>query len=204
MYNEYGMVTDNLFSGQSGAQLAEYTPQNPVTDERLRYHVNERNIFAGTAGKSHTGLAVSGVNMTVRDDMFLNNNQNGVQLASRGIEPVPQYGEIYNNSCTGGGTCVVLAAVDWASAGAAGSDSNVKNNLCTPAPCVSNSGVGNSVTNNGTGASPAFTNGSGTMLLTTDWKPTANYAGAISVPVQFDALGVSWVINGYDLGAVHH
>jgi hypothetical protein len=34
----------------------------------------------------------------------------------------------------------------------------------------------------------------------TDWKPTANYSGGISVPVFYDALGTLWAT--WDLGAV--
>ena len=209
MYNEYVMNTDNLFTGTSGAQLVEYTPQNPVTDERLRYIVNERNIYAPTVA-GRTGLALSAVNATVRDSACLNASQNCFQVASRGIEPTPAYDEVYNNSCSGSGTCIVLAAVDWASAGHPGGNSWIENNLyykSAGGTTVSNSGSGNTVSNNTTngnsGNNPAFVNASTTMMLMPDWIPTANYSGGTTVPVFFDALGTAWP-PGWDLGAVSH
>jgi hypothetical protein len=205
MYNEYVMETDNLFYGTSGAQLVEFTPQNPVTDERLRYIVNERNIYHPTVG-GRTGLALSAANASVRDNAVYNASQNGIQVASRGIEPTPQFNEIYNNSCANGGTCVVFAAIDWATSGAAGANSVAQNNLCYgTGSCTSDNGSGNTLSNNttNTGLNPGFTNGSGTFDLITDWQPTANYSGGASVPVFYDALGVQWS-PPWDLGAVHH
>ena len=67
-----------------------------------------------------------------------------------------------------------------------------------------NNGSGNTVSNNtaSTNSNPAFTNGSGTFSLISDFKPTANYTGGTSVPVGFDALGLLWS-TVWDLGAVH-
>ena len=70
---------------------------------------------------------------------------------------------------------------------------------------VVDAGKGNTVANNTStpSSNPAFTNGSGTFSVISDFKPTSNYAGGVSAPVWYDAVGVSWP-PAWDLGAVHH
>jgi hypothetical protein len=69
---------------------------------------------------------------------------------------------------------------------------------------VHSTGSGNTVSNNSTAvtSSPGFTNDSGTFNEISDYKPTANYSGGMTVPVWADALGVAWSPT-WDLGAVH-
>jgi hypothetical protein len=206
-YTELVEISDNLFTGTSGAQLVETSPQNGVTDERLRNIVVERNVFAGSNTGGGRQLWVSGVNMTVRDNAFDGipaGGGVGVMFEQRGIEPAPQYAEAYNNTCYGESTCVLFSN---SYGGAAGANSAVKNNLAYNASggtTVSNSGSGNTVSNNTvtTTNNPGFTNGSGSFRFITDFKPTANYSGGTNVPVWYDALGVQWP-STWDLGAVH-
>jgi hypothetical protein len=97
VYTELNEISDNWFGGSSGAQLVETAPQNSQTDERLRNIVVERNIFAGSDGIGKD-LLVSAVNETVRDNVFYTASGQSspafflVQVAERGIEPVPKRG----------------------------------------------------------------------------------------------------------------
>jgi hypothetical protein len=237
-YLELIEVSDDLFMGQSGAQLVEIAPQNNVTDERLRNVVFERNVLEPGGGNGRA-ILFSVQNGTIRDNAFNDTAVHplyDIQIAKRGIEygsnttgtsvtscpdsntanckgnsgaPVslsnPQYVEIYNNTCYGGGTCIAFSNSNMI---AAGNNSIAKNNLMYNASggtVVNNGGTGNTVSNN-TGtvtANPGFTNASSTFLLISDFKPTANFSGGVSVPVQTDALGVLWPPT-WDLGAMHH
>jgi predicted nucleic-acid-binding Zn-ribbon protein len=204
VYTELIEISDNLFSGTSGAQLVELSPQNANDDERLRNIVVERNIFQGSSTNGGRQILVSAVNTTLRDNVF---NQSvagggqGIQVARRGIEPVPQFVEIYNNTCYEG-TCAAFSGANYA---APGINSWAQNNLCYLGSCISNSGTGNTVSNNSasTSSNPGFTNASGSLSVISDFKPTANYTGATSVPVRHDALGILWS-RDWDLGAIHH
>jgi hypothetical protein len=54
------------------------------------------NLNYATDGGSGA-WSVSGVNITVRDNVFKNaSGSSGPQVAQRGIEPAPQYVEVYN------------------------------------------------------------------------------------------------------------
>jgi hypothetical protein len=70
---------------------------------------------------------------------------------------------------------------------------------------IINSGANNAITNNSptSTSNPAFRNGSGTMNMLSDFKPTANYSGGTSVPVWYDAMGIPWP-STWDLGALHN
>jgi hypothetical protein len=204
VYTEYIMETDNVFSGTSGAILVENAPQNSVTDERLRNIVVERNIFAGRSTGGGRQILVSAVNATLRDNVFngtVAGGGSGVQIAQRGIEPQPQYVEFYNNTCYGGGSCAAFSGQNFA---APGINSFARNNLFYNSGMIDNSGSGNTISNNTVSPSnnPGFVDGSGTLSLIRDFKPTANYSGGMSVPVWFDALGTP-LSSPWDLGAVH-
>ncbi len=204
VYTELIEISDNLFSGTSGAILVETAPQNSNYDERLRNIVVERNIFQGSSTGGGRQLLVSAVNETVRDNVF---NQSvagggqGIQVARRGIEPVPQFVEIYNNTCYEG-TCAAFSGSNFA---APGINSWAQNNLCYLGSCISKSGTDNTVSNNSASTSnnPGFTNASGSLSVISDFKPTANYTGATNVPLRYDALGMLWP-RAWDLGAIHH
>ena len=202
VYTEYIMETDNLFSGTSGANLVENAPQNGVTDERLRNIVVERNIFAGRSTGGGRQILVSAVNETMRDNVFngtIAGGGSGAQIAERGIEPVPQNVEFYNNTCYGGGSCAAFSGTNFA---APGINSFAKNNMFYNSGTIANSGSGNTISNNTltTGNNPGFMNASGSFSVISDFKPTANYSGATSVPVMYDALGTTW--SPWDLGAI--
>jgi Calx-beta domain len=204
VYTELIEISDNLFSGTSGADLVETAPQNSNYDERLRNIVVERNIFQGSDTGGGRQILVSAVNETLRDNVF---NQSvagggqGIQVARRGIEPVPQFVQIYNNTCDEG-TCAAFSGSNFT---APGINSWAENNLCYLGSCISNSGTGNTVGNNSTSTSsnPGFTNASGSLKIISDFKPTESYTGATTVPVRYDALGAAWSPT-WNLGAVHH
>jgi hypothetical protein len=215
-YTEFLEISDNWFGGTSGAQLVENAPQNSGDDERLRNLVVERNLFSGsTSAQGGKLLLVSAVNETVRDNVFYMPGASqyafyGVQVAQRGIEPVPSAVEVYNNTCYAPNALQGQACVgfDGVAMRAAAINSIAQNNLFyVPAnghSTVVNNGAGNTVSNNTatpTG-NPGFTNGSGSFTFLSDFKPTANYAGATSVPVWSDALGLLWATT-WNLGAVH-
>jgi hypothetical protein len=202
VYTELIEISDNLFSGTSGAILVDTAPQNSVTDERLRNIVIERNLFQGRDTGGGRQLLLSAVNATVRENVFdqsVAGGGQGVQIAERGIEPVPQHVEVYNNTCYGG-TCAAFSGNNFA---APGINSWAKNNLCYAGGCISNGGTGNTVSNNTTSTSsnPGFIDASGSVI--SDFKPTASYTGAASVPVWYDAMGAAWA-STWNLGALHH
>ena len=217
VYTEYLEISDNWFGGTSGAQLVENAPQNSGDDERLRNIVVERNLFSGhTSAPGGKLLLVSAVNETVRDNVFYmpgNPAQYayyGVQVAERGIEPVPSGVEVYNNTCYAPDAVQDqrCAGFDGVAMRAPAINSVAQNNLFyVPAgghTTVVNTGAGNTVNNNTATPStnPGFSNASGSFSYLSDFKPTANHVGGTSVPVMFDALGRLWPVTWY-LGAVH-
>jgi hypothetical protein len=215
VYTELIEISDNWFGGTSGAQLVENAPQNGSFDERLRNIVVERNLFNGSNGIGRD-LLVSAVNETVRDNVFFTASGQAspsfynVQVARRGIEPIPSAVEFYNNTCyaLSNASPQACVAFDGVSFSAAGINSFAANNLFfTPGSghtTIVNTGTGNTMSNNTATPTnnPGVTNGSGTFSLLSDFKPTANYSGGISVPVWSDALGLLWGLT-WDLGAVH-
>ncbi len=120
--------------------------------------------------------------------------------AERGIEPVPQFVEIYNNTCYEG-TCAAFSGSNFT---APGINSWAQNNLCYLGSCISNSGTGNTVSNNSasTSSNPEFINATGSLEIISDFKPTSNFTGATRVPVWLDATGTAWPPT-WNLGAVH-
>jgi trimeric autotransporter adhesin len=215
VYTELIEISDNLFTGNSGSNLVEISPQNAGDDERMRNIIVERNLFSA-APQDGRQLLVSAVNVAVRDNvLFFGAGLSdvpfaGVQVARRGIEPTPSAVEVYNNTCyfltdESGQYCV---GFDGNNFSAPGINSFAKNNLLFTVgsghPTVLNNGSGNTVSNNtaATNSNPAFTNGSGTFSLISDFKPTASFSGAMTVPLWSDALGVQWSPT-WDLGAVH-
>lgn len=216
-YTELTEISDNLFTGTSGANVVETAPENANDDERLRNIVVERNIFATNTGAQGGRLiVVSAVNETLRDNIFYMQFGStfypifGAQLAQRAMEPAPTALEIYNNTCynpatQAGQSCIALSGASGFGTPAA--NSFVKNNLyfsSASSTTVTDIGTGNTVSNNTVTptVNPLFTNGSSTFSLLSDFKPTANYTGGISVPVIYDALGIPW--SPWDFGAVRH
>jgi hypothetical protein len=217
VYTEFVEISDNVFTGTSGAQIVENAPQNAGDDERLRDIVVERNLFSATTGvQGGRLLMVSAVNESVRDNAFyMPGNSSefaafGMQIAQRGVEPVPTGVESYNNTCyapsnTGSSqTCVEMTGAGGMASPA--TNSFVQNNLYyIPAggqSTVVNQGTGNTVSNNTASPSsnPGFVDASGSFKLISDFQPTANYLGGTAVPAFFDALALLWPV--WDLGAV--
>jgi hypothetical protein len=220
-------ISDNLLTGTSGAEIADWTSQAPTKDERLQFLVAERNIFSpSTSGHS---LLLGVMNATLRNNVFKNsgtsigqrgfqgtsNNTSGTDCSGTGttaapvIALYPQFNEDYNNTCDGGG-CIAYSGSNGNTAAA--NNSFAQNNITFGSSAVSNSGSGNTITNNSptTTANPGFTNGSGSLSIISDFKPTANFTisctpfpSCTAVPNFFDALGVAWSPT-WDLGAVHH
>jgi hypothetical protein len=210
VYTELIEISDNWFGGMSGAQLVENAPQNSSFDERLRNIVVERNLFSsGAAGGRQ--LLVSAVNETVRDNVFYTRSSSqppawGVQVAQRGIEPVPSGVEVYNNTCDQVQICV---GFDGVTMRAPPIHSVAQNNLFyIPAgghTTVVDAGAGNTISHNTATPTndPRFTNASGSFSFLSDFKPTANYSGGTGVPTWYDALRAPRAPT-WDLGAVHH
>jgi hypothetical protein len=207
LFSQNNVISDNMLVGSSGAQCLEISPQNPQSDERIQLMLIERNLLKCTENFGRQAL-ISGVHITVRDNAFVTaSGSNGVQAAQRGIEPAPQFVSIYNNTFSGGSPTAAVALNQSGNSGTtAASNSVVQNNLIFGAGVPSNSGTGNTISNNtvNTALNPSFTNGSGSFSLMSDFKPTANYSGALSpVPVAIDAVATPWPTQ-WDLGALHH
>jgi hypothetical protein len=221
-YTELSEISDNHFLGKSGAQIVEIAPQNNQTDERIRNIVFERNLVDGSVDGAK--VLVSARNVTIRDNVFYippggQEPTFAVQVAQRGSEysspasPCPNgvgvcagsppiNVEVYNNTCYQTSTCV---GFEGTSQIAPPNNSYAENNLFYSThggSTVANGGSGNTVSNNTTNttANPGFTNDSGSFSLLSDFTPTANYSGGVSVPVYFDALDS--LISSYFLGAV--
>lgn len=209
------LISDNSFTGSSGAQCVEMSPQNSVTDERINLTVFERNIIICTNSGFSDGreVWVSGANNTVRDNVFLPATGStcctGVVILQVGIEPIPQFNEVYNNTFSGGNIPSVSLGNFGGIGHAAGQNNTAKNNLGFNNGgnvVVYTTGSTGSVASNNTvntALNPSFTNASGLLNVITDFKPTANFSGGTNVAVWYDALGVAWPPT-WDLGAVHH
>jgi hypothetical protein len=201
-YTEYVEVSDNLFTGTSGGQLVEISPQNDVTDERLRYIVFERNLIHATGASK---VLISAVHVTARNNAFYVVRSDGrksdfnLQISRRGIEPVASAVEVYNNTCyalTTQSGCAGFISGDGTNA--AGINSSAYNNLFynngSDSDAVVNRGSGNKVGNNTTNAAfnPLLINASGAFREISDFQPTQHYLGGTEVPVWYDALQELW------------
>jgi hypothetical protein len=217
--SQFWYLSDNFFGGLAGGEIVENIAQNQVTDERIQFVVEERNLYSPSA--SGAQLLAGAMNETVRDNVFFNS---AVTMGNRGFQgtsnntvaqpcagtgttaaPVialyPTGNEAYNNTCDGNG-CVALGGGNGVTSAA--NNSFLQNTMTFSSSGVTNTGSGNTVSNNSpnTTNNPGFTNGSGSFSVISDFKPTANFTGATAVPNFFDALGVPWSPT-WDLGAVH-
>jgi hypothetical protein len=219
VYTEFVEVSDNLFTGKSGANLVEFAPQSDLADERLRNIVAERNLWNASVGAPDGRMvAVAAVNVTLRDNVWFtpsgatNAPYYAAEIYQRGLEPVASGVEVYNNTCywlayQTGGTNACIGFDTLGDGKHPGINSYAKNNLFFVNhlwPIVVNNGTGNAVSNNTVTSTlnPAVTNASGSFSLISDFKPTASYSGGTSVPVWFDAMDVTWS-STWDLGALH-
>jgi len=208
-YTEYIEISDNLFTGASGAWMVEIAPQNSSYDERLQNIVLERNLWTPTSVVN--AAVISGLNITFRDNIIsgMTGVAGPVAFFRRGVEwnttpplnPMePEYLEAYNNTCVGFSSCLTFDSH--------ANNSFVANNLMfnvTGGALLQNSGTNIVATSNSLSvtANPLLTNGTGSWSVISDFRPTANYTGGTTVPVFFDALGGPWS-SIWDLGAVHH
>lgn len=217
IYTELWEVSDNFISIGTSSSM-EIAPQNASTDERIRNFVVERNVFATSAVSGGAGFQelISGQNITLRDNAITMPGNAGsyyqwaidVQTRASGAWPTKS-NEFYNNTCNNttapqqtGQACIRFEST---------SSANVaRNNLYyTPgkntALVVSDNGAGNSVGNNTGNSSlnPSFVNATGAFSRISDYIPSANYTGGISVPVLYDAVGNIWS-PAWDLGALRH
>jgi hypothetical protein len=205
-------ISDNLFTnGPNNGYSISYAPQNQQYNEHLRYGIIERNLWFMNNGEA-TGPLIAASNTTVRDNVAYSTNTVSTYTAygfygtHQGGEPPETGQEFYNNTCYGptalGRFGTACAQTD------ANTNSFLANNLvynagaAIPAAGIS---TGNTVSNNTTSSTLNFNpaNASGTFTFLSDFKPTANYAGATSVPNWYDGLGTSWKPT-WDLGAIHH
>jgi len=209
-YTEYLEISDNLFTGTSGAQLVEVSPQNGLYDERTRYVIFERNYILGSTGA--TKFMFSAANSTVRNNVFYvpasGPSDYNLQVSRRGVEPVPSAVEVYNNTCyalTTQAGCIGFISGDGTNAPGAGSwaYNNLFYNNGANTAAVTNNGSGNTVNNNtsNSAVNPLMINASGSFSLISDFQPTQNYSGGVEVPVWYDAQGVAWSPT-WSLGAV--
>ena len=221
VYTELFEISDNWFGGSSGAQYVEVAPQNGGLDERLRNIVIERNLFSGTTGaQGGRQLMASAVNKTVRDNVFYMPGNGtstyailGAQLAQRGsaIQPPVTGSEAYNNTCyvpSGGAyqSCIGLDTTGSMGSPAANSYAQqqpvLRRRRPMPRSTILAAAIRYRTTRHRPLPSPGFTNGSGSFSVISDFKPTGNSSGAMTVPVWSDALGVVWS-SGWNLGALH-
>jgi hypothetical protein len=234
-YSQYAEISDNLFGGLAGGNGIEICSQNS-SDERHRYISFVRNM-TNLANQNQGGrqLLMCGQQSVFKDNIFNVPFQSGatnysawnMQFGNRGSVGGGQIANnitVYNNTFYAGSTInpQPQAAIELDSAGeGSGSASNmtVRNNLQYypsggGAPLVQgNTGSGNTVSNNTSTSTsnPSFTNGGGSFLLMSDFKPTTNYSGAASLTtVIYDGntsganpYGVTWSPT-WDLGAIHH
>ena len=159
----------------------------------------------------------SAANETLRDNAFYMSGSAskypawGAQISSRGSNNIAPTGvEAYNNTCYAPNAIAGQVCIGFDNAtqpgGAPGSKSFGQNNLfyapATGHSTVINKGSGNTVSNNSATPSnnPRFTNASGSYHVISDYQPNANFSGGTSVPVWYDALGLSW--SSWVLGAV--
>lgn len=216
-YSQYINITDNYFHGLAGASIVETCPQNDNFDERLRFIVVERNLMVPNSGEGDTFLICAQFETVRNNVIFIPSGQASpnffnyhVGTRSASFAYPTQNVQVYNNTCyilsiTGGQSCVTLvSAPDMAGPA---NLTTVKNNLAFASSGLTavTPQTGNTISNNTvtTSANPALKNYSGTFLNMSDFKPTANFSGATSVPNQTDAVGVSWP-STWDLGAVKH
>jgi hypothetical protein len=148
--------------------------------------------------------------------------QRGTGPTESGTIPLPpvQFNEAYNNTCYAPNTIANQQCIGFDTSGAtatATANSFASNNMfyvptTATGPAVHNTGSGNTVSNNTVTVTnnPGFTDGSGSFIVISDFKPTANFTisctpfpSCTKVPVQTDALSVTWPPT-WDLGAVHH
>jgi hypothetical protein len=134
----------------------------------------------------------------------------------------PEFLEEVNNTIYTAGTGIEMTNGNGGSTWGPGPNNSwVQNNLgyvsgggmtVVGTPSGSGNVIGTSNTSNAnSGNSPAFVGASASVCTTPfvcagDYKPTANYSGALSPPAvfnPFDALGIAWS-PAWDLGAVHH
>jgi len=221
VYSEKVEFSDNYLFGNSAGQIAEFGPQNGVSDERVRDVVVERNLFKGPTGADGgRQVLLTGQNITVRNNVFnfapqVASSKDvlfGVQVTARGSNNpyASQFLDIYNNTCysdivRAGQACIALDS--FTQSPPAGANSIITNNLYfapSNQTTVDNAGSGNTVGTNTSNSSlnPGFINISGLLNQIYDFKPTANFSpGTAIASVPYDALGQAM---GTDLGAVHH
>jgi hypothetical protein len=207
-YTEYLEISDNLFTGTSGAWMMENAPQNGAYDERLRYIVVERNLARMTDGQSTWAYASPVEYESIRNNVVYGPAGEAtvgqcVIVARRSIEPAPTNIEVNNNTCyvpqTGNANLVGISLFNL-------SASFVENNLFYQSgssnfrTIVGSAGTVSNNTDNST-LNPDMTNGSGSFSLLSDFLPRENYTGGAEVPVWYDALGVAWSPT-WSLGAV--
>lgn len=231
VYTEFDEISDNLIQGNCGGVLSDApSPEQGGDDERLRNIVLERNVYNSTTnGGGDTLVLADGQNLTFRDNAFYMPAQSStlyagsglaiIQRGSGSIFPV-QFNEAYNNVCYAPNhepnqQCVAFDTCCAASA--ATTNSIAKNNLfyvpvTATGLAVHSTGAGNIVSNNTVTVTnnAGFVNAGGSFALLTDFKPTANFTGGVSVPVKYDGTlsstnpyGITWSPT-WDLGAVHH
>jgi len=187
--------------------------QNQQYDERLRHIIVERNLFRGVSGGFGRQILVSAVNETLRDNIFFvtagagSTPQYGAEVAQRGVEPVPQYAQFYNNTCyalQALGSCVGFDGSNFAAPGInSWAGNNLFYNNGSSSPVVVDNGSGNTVSGNtaDSAADPLMINASGSFSVIPDFQPTQNYSGGAQAPVWYDALGMAWSPT-WSLGAL--
>ena len=112
----HAIVSDNRFLG-SGGWTVNVGPENPSSDQRVRYTVIERNLFrCNSATKAMLNLWAR--NITVRNNIFIGDyattDLNCIGIGKRGVEPAPTDNQIYHNTVYRGdsGTILSLAKLE--------------------------------------------------------------------------------------------
>jgi hypothetical protein len=127
LLTQYVTVNDNVIRGTGWAVTVG--PQNNSTDERVSHVVFERNLCESYADKG-VDVVATARHLTIRNNVFLGTasapDYQAVLIATRGIEPSPQFVDVYNNTVyrADGGSEVSVVEMD-----STPSDVNVRNNL---------------------------------------------------------------------------
>jgi hypothetical protein len=207
-YSQRIVISDNKIVGNTNAWTLSFGPQNSASDERVRDIIFERNWITGGTG-TQLSIESSADRSTFRNNIIDTSNgvyQSGLGIGQRGIEPVPDDIQIYNNTLYSSTSTSEYRAIKLTTV----TNVTVKNNLAytpnvsspvmvfgTPSGLVQSN---NSTNDQVKSTSPGWA--SSTPTVPSDFKPVGgSYAlgNGVSVPVFSDFFLQTRTTN--DLGA---
>lgn len=193
--SEFNVLRDNNIgsSSDTSPNMVELATQNNVANEFLQFFLFEGNNVTTNLNTTRP-LWLSGENYWIRNNLFIdfNSSSGTIQVERRGIEPVPNLIDIYNNTfynshSVSGYVCIRITS--------GSTNTTVINNLpyapsASSPVFLSNSGTGTTQSNNGTiSSNPSFV---GTTNFADFKIQTGSYAknAGIAVRNAIDAFEV--------------